>query len=114
MDYSYGWSGWLWGRTRGFSIDMANAAQILIFEDRNSPQTIDIPTERDITYLRRGLSQAGGKLPLFDLDGQAFDPDMIRRCIAMGWAEPWFSNPLKPDWLVCKLTSEGRLIAEKG
>ncbi len=39
---------------------------------------------------------------------------MIRRCIAMGWAEPWFCNPLKPDWLVCKPTSEGRLIAEKG
>jgi len=93
---------------------MANIAQILRFEDRNSPQYIDLPTERDITYLRRGLNQAGGKLPLFDLDGQACDPAMIRRCIAMGWAEPWFSNPTKPDWLVCKLTSEGRLIAEKG
>jgi hypothetical protein len=93
---------------------MANAAQILRFEDRNTPQSIDIPSEQDITYLRRGLNQAGGKLPLFDLDGQAFDADMIRRCIAMGWAEPWFRNPTKPDWLVCKLTSEGRLIAEKG
>lgn len=96
----------------GTSIAMANTALILRFEDKISPQVIDIPSERDITYLRRGLGQAGGKLPLFDLDGQAFAPDMIRRCIALGWAEPWFSNPLKPDWLVCKLTSEGRLIAE--
>lgn len=102
------------GPDTGVSIDMANVAQILRLEDRNSPQYIDLPTERDITYLRRGLNQAGGKLPLFDLDGQACDPAMIRRCIAMGWAEPWFSNPTKPDWLVCKLTSEGRLIAEKG
>jgi hypothetical protein len=28
----------------------------------------------------------------------------------MGWAEPWFSNPLKPDWLVCKLTDTGRAL----
>lgn len=93
---------------------MASAAKVLIFEDENPLQTIDIPTGRDITYLRRGLHQAGGKLPLFDLDGQAFDADMIRRCVALGWAEPWFSNALKPDWLVCRLTSEGRLIAENG
>jgi hypothetical protein len=26
-------------------------------------------------------------------------------------AAPWFSNPLKPDWLVCKLTHLGRVIA---
>jgi hypothetical protein len=29
-----------------------------------------------------------------------------------GWAEPWFENPLKPDWLVCKLTAAGRKIAD--
>ena len=32
----------------------------------------------------------------------------IRACIDHGWAEPWFTNPLKPDWLVCKLTDAGR------
>ena len=32
----------------------------------------------------------------------------VRSCIEQGWAEPWFTNPLKPDWLVCKLTDEGR------
>jgi hypothetical protein len=33
----------------------------------------------------------------------------VRSCIDQGWAEPWFSNPLKPDWLVCKLTAAGRI-----
>jgi hypothetical protein len=28
--------------------------------------------------------------------------------MAAGWAEPWFSNPIKPDWLVCRLTEAGR------
>ena len=62
-------------------------------------------------YLRRGLAQAGGKLPLFDLDGQDVDATVVRRCVERGWAEPWFNNPLKPDWLVCKLTDAGRRAA---
>ena len=60
------------------------------------------------SYLLRGFSQAGGKLPLFDRDGQHIHPALVRACIAHGWAEPWFGNPLKPDWLVCKLTEKGR------
>jgi len=59
-------------------------------------------------YLNRGLAQPGGKLPLFDEDGQHFHPALIRACIARGWVEPWFGNPLKPDWLICKLTEKGR------
>jgi hypothetical protein len=59
-------------------------------------------------YLLRGFSQPGGKLPLFDRDGQHIHPALVRACIAHGWAEPWFGNPLKPDWLVCKLTEKGR------
>lgn len=66
------------------------------------------PTPAQIRYLSRGLSQAGGKLPLFDEEGQRIDPRTIRRCIAAGWAEPWFDNPIKPDWLVCRLTAAGR------
>ncbi len=31
----------------------------------------------------------------------------IRACLAAGWAAPWFANPMKPDWLVCRLTAEG-------
>jgi hypothetical protein len=71
-----------------------------------------LPHLREVLYLRRGLPQAGGKLPLFDLDGQAVDPRLVRHCLVQGWAEPWFNNPLKPDWLVCKLTEQGRRIAE--
>ena len=73
----------------------------------------DVPTLPQLLYLRRGLTQAGGKLPLFDLDGQAVDAAIVRRCLHRGWAEPWFSNPLKPDWLVCKLTESGRRLASE-
>ena len=71
----------------------------------------DLPALKDLLYLRRGLTQPGGKLPLFDLDGQEIDRALVRRCLQRGWAEPWFNNPLKPDWLVCKLTEAGRRLA---
>lgn len=66
------------------------------------------PSARQRTYLRRGLGQPGGKLPLFDEVGQHYSARTIRSCIARGWVEPWFGNPLKPDWLVCRLTPVGR------
>lgn len=69
------------------------------------------PTKAQLAYLRRGLEQPGGKLPLFDLQGQRYSEATIRICIERGWAEPWFNNPLKPDWLVCKITPEGRAVA---
>ena len=62
-------------------------------------------------WLVRGIDQPGGKLPLFDEEGQHYPARTIRSCIDRGWAEPWFRNPLKPDWLVCKLTQAGRDIA---
>ena len=71
----------------------------------------DLPTLIELLYLRRALDQPGGKLPLFDLDGQQVDDAVVRRCLDRGWAEPWFLNPLKPDWLVCKLTAAGRRVA---
>ncbi|MBO6826035.1 MAG: hypothetical protein JJ879_07530 [Sneathiella sp.] len=65
-------------------------------------------------YLSLGLNQAGGKLPLFDADGQQIKPATIRSCVKNGWADPWFANPIKPDWLVCRLTGQGRaLFTEK-
>jgi len=67
------------------------------------------PSPAQRRYLERGLNQAGGKLPLFDELGQEIDARTIRACIRAGWAEPWFANPLKPEWLVCKLTDKGRL-----
>jgi hypothetical protein len=70
-----------------------------------------LPTLPELFYLRRGLTQPGGKLPLFDLDGQTIAREVVRTCLKRGWAEPWFANPLKPDWLVCKLTEAGRKLA---
>ncbi len=66
------------------------------------------PTPVQRRWLERGLSQSGGKLPLFDGYGQAISAQTIRSCIRQGWAEPWIRNPLKHDWLVCKLTAAGR------
>ena len=82
-----------------------------VFAFNDNDLEAELPTLPELLYLRRGLSQAGGKLPLFDLDGQAVAATLVRRCLKRGWAEPWFSNPLKPDWLVCKLTDNGRRVA---
>ena len=65
-------------------------------------------TSAQTKYLRRGIEQPGGKLPLFDEHGQAISPRTVKACVTAGFAEPWFHNPLKPDWLVCKLTEKGR------
>jgi hypothetical protein len=64
-------------------------------------------------YLMRGITQPGGKLPLFDGEGQHIHPALVRACVAHGWAEPWFGNPMKPDWLVCKLTEKGRRVLDE-
>lgn len=72
-----------------------------------------IPSEAQRAWLVRGLDQPGGKLPLFDANGQEIDRRTIRSCIEQGWAEPWFNNPLKQDWLVCKLTPTGRTLADR-
>ena len=65
------------------------------------------PTEAQLRYLERGLKEPGGKLPLFDRDGRAIPRKTVEACIAHGWAEPWVPNPVKPDWLVCRLTAAG-------
>jgi hypothetical protein len=69
------------------------------------------PTLVQLAWLVRGLRQPGGKLPLFDEDGQTIDRRTVDSCLANGWAAPWFANPLKPDWRVCRLTEEGRRLA---
>jgi hypothetical protein len=77
----------------------------------DAPEMRKPPTTAQRAWLRLGLGQPGGKLPLFDFQGQEVDRRTIRACIEAGWAEPWFANPLKPDWLVCKLTQRGRDLA---
>ena len=66
------------------------------------------PSAAQRRWLERGLDQAGGKLPLFDSEGQKVSRRTVESCIKQGWAEPWFDNPLKKDWMVCKLTEQGR------
>src|SRR5438128_50117 len=65
------------------------------------------PTEAQRRYLERGLTQPGGKLPLFDGDGREVPKRTVESCVAHGWAAPWTANPIKPDWLVCRLTEAG-------
>ncbi|ANC91589.1 hypothetical protein A6A40_06560 [Azospirillum humicireducens] len=66
------------------------------------------PSDVQRAWLRRGLDQPGGKLPLFDERGQRVKKATVEACLKAGWAERWFDNPLKPDWLVCRLTEAGR------
>lgn len=65
-------------------------------------------SDAERNYLKQGLKQPGGKLPLFDGRGQEISASLIQSCIKQGLAQRWFANPLKPDWLVCRLTDKGR------
>jgi hypothetical protein len=65
------------------------------------------PSVAQRRYLERALEQPGGKLPLFDRGGREIPRKTIEACVAHGWAEPWARNPIKPDWLVCRLTARG-------
>lgn len=64
-------------------------------------------------YLMRGLAEPGGKLPLFDLNGQRISRQTIESCLNNGWCEPWTKNPILPSWLVCRLTSKGKAALKK-
>ncbi len=66
-----------------------------------------VPSAAQRRYLERGLSEPGGKLPLFDESGREIPHRTIETCIAHGWAEAWIRNPVRPDWLVCRLTAQG-------
>jgi hypothetical protein len=65
------------------------------------------PSGAQRRYLERGLDQPGGKLPMFDRDGRQVPIKTVQTCIEHGWAEPWTRNPIKPEWLVCRLTAAG-------
>jgi hypothetical protein len=80
-------------------------------EFRVTRKPVPSPVQR--AWLRRGLDQPAGKLPLFDDYGKQIDPRTVQACLEQGWAEPWFANPTKRDWLVCKLTPAGRQAAGK-
>lgn len=71
------------------------------------PESAGGPSAAQKRYLERGLREPGGKLPLFDEEGREIPRRTIEVCVAHGWAEPWGQNPVKPDWLVCRLTEAG-------
>ena len=68
------------------------------------------PTPQQRRWMLKGLTQAGGKLALFDESGKRISERTVRSCMEKGWVESWFVNPIKPDWLVCKLTDAGRAV----
>ena len=45
------------------------------------------PNETQLRWLQRGLTEPGGKLPLFDRIGQKVSDQTVRSCIRYGWAE---------------------------
>jgi hypothetical protein len=81
--------------------------------DQATGAAVATPTALERAWLRHGLDQPGGKLPLFDNQGQRVSERTIRSCIEHGWAKPWFDNPLKPDWLVCRLTHLGAVVCQE-
>ena len=72
------------------------------------------PNHAERAYLKGALGKPGRKLPLFDAKGRPVRPQLIRTCLARGWAERWFANPLAPDWLVCRLTEAGEAAVRGG
>ena len=83
-------------------------------QDNDISESSGKPSDVQFKWLERGLVQAGGKLPLFDDEGQKVSARTVNSCLKQGWVEPWFANPIKPDWLVCKLTDSGRDILNHG
>ena len=77
-------------------------------DDRSKRDQSKVLTKCQRAYLKRGLEEPGGKLPLFDREGQRYSAKTIRSCLDQGWATPWFRNPQQPRWLVCRLTEAGR------
>ena len=71
------------------------------------------PSASQSKWLTCGLTQAGGKLPLFDEFGKRVSDRTVKVCVDKGWAEPWFNNPIKPDWMICKLTDNSRRLVSK-
>jgi len=51
------------------------------------------PTEAQRRYLERGLTEPGGKLPLFDRQGREVPKKTIESYLAHGWAKPWLEKP---------------------
>ena len=64
-------------------------------------------------WLQGGLQREEGRLALFDEFGEPVQKAIVRRAIDKGLAEPWFANPMRPQWTVCRLTEKGRHAATR-
>ena len=60
------------------------------------------------SWLKGGLGREDGRLAIFDTFGEPVNKAVIKTAIASGYAEPWFSSPMRPQWTVCRLTAKGR------
>ena len=60
------------------------------------------------SWLKGGLRREDGRLAIFDTFGEPVNKAVIKTAIASGYAEPWFSSPMRPQWTVCRLTAKGR------
>ena len=89
------------------SMDLSGTPSPSVRHDEVTNKAAVRPSGAQRRYLERGLDQPGGKLPLFDRDGREVPKKTIASCVAHGWAEPWTRNPIKPEWLVCRLSPEG-------
>ncbi len=83
-----------------------------IFSDRAGFSARETELElRD--WLRGGLNREDGRLAMFDTFGEPVRKIIIKTAIAEGLAEPWFSSPMRPQWMVCRLTSKGRDVLRR-
>ncbi len=60
-----------------------------------------------LRFLKSGLRSPGGKLPLFDEEGQRVDGDLMRYCVESGLAETWFVESRQPDLPIYRITEKG-------
>ena len=71
-------------------------------------------SEREMRqWLSGGLTRPESRLALFDQFGEPIDRALVREAIRLGYAEPWFANPMRPEWMVCRLTARGRAALDR-
>jgi hypothetical protein len=66
-----------------------------------------------LAWLKTGVNNPEGRLSLFDGGGQRIDGKIQRFAIQSELAEGWFANPMRPDWMVCRLTERGRRLLKR-
>ncbi|MEP3655166.1 MAG: hypothetical protein ABJO36_09745 [Litorimonas sp.] len=78
-----------------------------IYSNRAGYAAREIEAEM-LNWLKGGLDRSDGRLAMFDTFGEPVNKAVIKSAIAAGLAEPWFSSPMRPQWMVCRITAKGR------